>query len=66
MLYGDVDDDGVVNVYDTTLLLQHLVGLIDLETKYGPDALIRARLDDSERALNIGDAILILRHIVAE
>ena len=37
--------------------------LIDIEEKYGPEAMIRARVEGNE-TLTVADAISILRYIV--
>ncbi len=63
-LAGDVDGNNVVNVADAILILRHIVGLIDIESLYGPSALSRARVSGATGPLNIADAILILRYIV--
>ncbi len=49
---------------DAILILRHIVGLIDIEAEYGPEALIRAKVNTGGGALDVGDAILILRYIV--
>lgn len=62
--YGDIAGNGLVDVNDAILILQHIVGQINIETDYGSDALLRAKVSDDGRDINIGDAILILRRNV--
>ena len=64
IVFGDINDDGQVNVADAILLLRHIVGLTDLE----PDQVGRANVNASYDAagnptLDVGDAIAILRRI---
>ena len=64
IVFGDINDDGQVNVADAILLLRHIVGLTDLE----PDQVGRANVNASHDAvgdptLDVGDAIAILRQI---
>ncbi len=61
---GDVNGDDKIDVVDAILVLRHIVGLINLETEYGPGALVRAKMSGGIGEPNVGDAILILRHIV--
>ncbi len=39
--YGDVNGTGEVTVSDAIVVLRHIVGLIDIEEAYGPEALVR-------------------------
>ncbi len=64
IVFGDITDDGQVNVADAALLLRYIVGLTDLE----PDQVGRASVNASYDAagnptLDVGDAIAILRRI---
>ena len=62
-LYGDVSNDGRVDIGDAILALKQIVGLTALDEK----ALLRARVSGhlpEDGDLSIRDAILILRHIV--
>lgn len=64
IVFGDINDNGQVNVADAILLLRHIVGLTDLE----PDQVGRANVNASHDAagnptLDVGDAIAILRRI---
>lgn len=56
---GDVNEDGVVNVGDTILVLKHIVGLNILEGE--PKQVADVNLDGT---VSVGDAILILRNIM--
>ena len=55
---GDLNDDGVINVFDAITLLQIIVGLIEpTETQL--------KLRDVVRdTITVFDAILLLQHIV--
>jgi PKD repeat protein len=64
LVYGDVSGNGQVDVGDAILVLRHIVGLVDIGAEYGPEALIRAKVNTGGGALDVGDAILILRYIV--
>ena len=64
IVFGDINDDGQVNVADAVLLLRYIVGLTALE----PDQVGRANVNASHDAAgnptpDVGDAILILRRI---
>lgn len=64
IVFGDINNDGQVNVADAALLLRYIVGLTDLE----PDQVGRANVSASYDAagnptLDVGDAILVLRQI---
>ena len=58
---GDVNGDGAVDVGDAILVLRHIVGLINLETDYGTDALLRVKVSDGGGDVDVGDAILLNR-----
>lgn len=64
IVFGDINDDGHVNVADAVLLLRYIVGLTTLE----PNQIGRANVNASHDAagdptLDVGDAIAILRQI---
>ena len=59
ILYGDVSDDGSVSAYDASLVLQHVVGLINLSPEQQEVADVTG--DDTISAL---DAALILQYTV--
>ncbi|NLI69260.1 MAG: hypothetical protein GX364_00130 [Firmicutes bacterium] len=61
--FGDITGSGDVSVQDAIIVLRHIVELIDIEEKYGPEAMIRARVEGNE-TLTVADAISILRYIV--
>ncbi len=58
--YGDVNDDGAIDVGDAILVLRHIVGLNILQ----PRQLAAAKVSGGQDQVDVGDAILILRHIV--
>ncbi len=62
-LYGDVNDNGTVDIGDAILVLRHIVGLTNIEEQFGPEALARADVTGSGD-VNINDAIHILKYIV--
>ncbi|MCZ6790165.1 MAG: dockerin type I domain-containing protein, partial [Chloroflexi bacterium] len=56
---GDVNDDGVINVFDAIMLLQIIVGLIEpTETQLKLGDVVH------DGTINVFDAILLLQHIV--
>ncbi|NLZ27586.1 MAG: hypothetical protein GX887_01300, partial [Firmicutes bacterium] len=61
--FGDITGSGDVSVQDAIIVLRHIVGLVDIEKEYGPEAMIRARVGGDD-GLSVADAILILRYIV--
>ena len=56
---GDVNCDGEVNSQDAALILQYIVGLIELES----DGLESGDVDNNS-SINSQDAALILQYIV--
>lgn len=58
-LCGDLNDDGIVNIFDAVIVLQIVVGLIELV----PDQLILADLN-RDRVINVLDAIAVLQIVV--
>lgn len=62
-LYGDINNDGHINIVDAVILLRHILGLIDIENDFGPEALIRGRVGQEGGAIDIQDAILTLQFI---
>lgn len=58
--YGDVNHDGKIDVVDATLVLKHIVGLVNLAEAYQGAAIIRADVSGNG-SIDVGDAILILR-----
>ncbi len=44
IVYGDVNNNGQVDIGDAILVLRHLTGLVDIAAEYGPLALIRAKV----------------------
>lgn len=63
LIYGDVNGDGQVDAGDASLVLRHVAGFINIETEFGADALVRARVSGGDGNLDLGDAILLLRYI---
>lgn len=61
--YGDITKKGSVDVSDANLVLNHLVGLVDLTNEYGASALLRAKVSGDGEQVHVGDAILILRKV---
>ncbi len=64
IIFGDVNNDGIVDIADAILILHHIAGLTDIKDVYGPEAIVRAKLSVTEGELDVGDVILILRYIV--
>ena len=58
-LYGDVSDNGIITAYDASLVLQHVIGLIELSPDEQDVADVTG--DDTVSAL---DAALILQYTV--
>ncbi len=63
IIYGDVNNNGTVDIGDVILVLRHIVGLIDLEQEFGPEAVTRADVTGTGN-VNINDAILIMQYII--
>ena len=65
--YGDANCDTEINMLDAKEVLRHCVHLIDLEEKYGAQALINAGVainSGNQNKINVLDAATILRYIV--
>ncbi len=62
--YPEIKWAGFIGERNAILILQHILGLIDLATTEGlpPDARERARVRGADN-LTVANAILILRHI---
>lgn len=58
---GDVNGDGQVNVADALMILQHITGLLELNTHQQTAANVSGC---SEGTVSVTDAILILRYVV--
>jgi len=59
VVFGDVNEDGVVDVGDAILVLRSIVGLTTLNARQ-----IKAADVNGDGVVDVGDAILILRRIV--
>ena len=61
--YGDVNNDGSINVNDVILVLQDVVQYKKINEIYGSEGSRRAKVSIGKK-IEVGDAILILRRIV--
>ncbi len=59
VMFGDINNDGVVDVGDAILLLRYVVDLEDFD-----DRQFKAADVNGDGSVDVGDAILILRYIV--
>jgi len=65
LLYGDVDQNGRVEVSDAVLILRHIVGIQRLSAWQQKLANVDGTLaTDGQPAVDVGDAVLVLRFIV--
>ncbi len=63
---GDVSGNGRIDIGDAIIILRHIVGLINIEADYGPEALARAKVSGGEVDIDVLDAILVLQFIVGK
>lgn len=63
VLYGDINNDGAINVNDAILVLQDIVSSKMINDGYGSEGVRRAKVTIGKK-IDVGDAIMILRKIV--
>ena len=57
---GDVNMDGKINISDALLILQDIVGAVDLNEQQQQ----AANVDKSNASINVNDALKLLNYIV--